>query len=98
MSPAFDVDIRFEGRDYAAQFAAGPMSIDSHFGWEYQLRELLALRLGSDVGRFAVGAGISLPKLQIDYAFLSHDDLGETHRISARLVIEEAKYRRVNGQ
>jgi hypothetical protein len=94
MSPAFDVDIRFEGRDYAAQFAAGPMSIDSHFGWEYQMRELLALRLGADVGRFTVGAGISLPKLQIDYAFLSHDELGETHRISARLGIEESKYRR----
>lgn len=93
MSPAMDLEIRFEGRDYAAQFAAGRMSLDTHFGWEYQ-RELLALRLGSDVGQFTVGAGISLPKLQIDYAFLSHSDLGDTHRISARLSIEEAKYRR----
>jgi hypothetical protein len=94
MSPALDLEMRFEGRDYAAQFAAGRMSIDTHLGWEYQ-RELLALRLGSDVGRFTVGAGISLPKLQIDYAFLSHSDLGDTHRISARLSIEEAKYRRL---
>ncbi|MGH7599569.1 MAG: PorV/PorQ family protein [bacterium] len=93
MSPALDLEMRFEGRDYAAQFGAGPMSFDTHFGWEYQ-RELLALRFGSDVGQFTVGAGIGLPKLQIDYAFLSHGDLGDTHRISARLVIEEAKYRR----
>lgn len=93
MSPALDLEMRFEGRDYAAQFGAGPVSFDTHFGWEYQ-RELLALRFGSDVGQFTVGAGIGLPKLQIDYAFLSHGDLGDTHRISARLVIEEAKYRR----
>ncbi len=93
MSPALDLEMRFEGRDYAAQFASGLVSFDTHLGWEYQ-RELLALRFGSDVGEFTVGAGLSLPKLQIDYAFLSHGELGETHRISARLSIEEAKYRR----
>lgn len=93
MSPAVDLEIHFEGRDYSAQLAAGPASFDTHLGWEYQ-HELLALRFGSDVGHFTVGAGIGLPKLQIDYAFLSHGDLGDTHRISARLVIEEAKYRR----
>jgi hypothetical protein len=93
MSPALDLEVRFEGRDYAAQFATGPVSVDTHLGWEYQ-REFFALRFGSDVGHFATGAGINLPKLQIDYAFLSHGDLGNTHRISARLSIEEAKYRR----
>jgi hypothetical protein len=94
MSPAIDFETRFEGRDYSAQFAAGGLvSLDTHLGWEYQ-RDVFALRLGSDVGRFAAGAGISLPKLQIDYAFLSHSDLGDTHRISARLTIEESKYRR----
>ena len=93
MSPAIDFEIRFEGRDFASQFAAGPVSLDSHFGWEYQ-REAFAFRFGSDVGDFAAGAGISLPKLQIDYAFMSHSDLGDTHRISARLSIEELKYRR----
>lgn len=93
MSPALDLEMRFEGRDYASQFGAGPVSLDTHLGWEYQ-RELLALRFGSDVGQFTVGAGIGLPKLQIDYAFLSHGELGDTHRISARLVIDEAKYRR----
>jgi hypothetical protein len=93
MSPALDFEMRFEGRDYAAQFGAGPLSFDTHFGGEYE-RELLAVRFGSDVGQFTIGAGVGLPKLQIDYAFFSHGDLGDTHRISARLVIEEAKYRR----
>lgn len=93
MAPALDFEIRFEGRDFASQLAAGPVSLDSHLGWEYQ-REAFAFRFGSDVGNFAVGAGINLPKLQIDYAFLNHSDLGESHRISARLAIEELKYRR----
>jgi hypothetical protein len=94
MSPAIDFDIRFEGRDYASQFSAGAVSVDTHFGWEYQFQEVFALRLGSDIGRFAAGAGINLPKLQVDYAFIGHEDLGETHRISARFTIEAAKFRR----
>ncbi len=93
MAPALDFEIRFEGRDFASQLAAGPVSLDSHLGWEYQ-REAFAFRVGSDVGNFAVGAGINLPKLQVDYAFLGHSELGDTHRISARLSIEELKYRR----
>ncbi len=94
MSPALDFDIRFEGRDYAAQLAAGPVSVDTHLGWEYQFQEVFSLRLGSDVGRFAAGAGINLPKIQVDYAFIGHEDLGETHRVSARFTIEATKYRR----
>jgi hypothetical protein len=94
MSPAIDLELRFEGRDYAAQVAVGPVSADTHLGWEYQFKDLLAVRLGSDAGQFAAGAGIRLPKLQIDYAFLRHEDLDNTHRISARLTIQEARFRR----
>lgn len=93
IAPAIDFDIRFEGRDYAAQFAAGPVSVDSHLGWEYQYQNLFALRLGSDVGKFSAGAGLNLSKLQIDYAFLSHDELGSSHRISARLSLHGARSR-----
>jgi hypothetical protein len=91
IAPAIDFDIRFEGRDYAAQIAAGPVSLDSHLGWEYQFQNLFALRLGSDVGKLSAGAGINLPKFQIDYAFLSHDDLGNSHRISARVSFNGAR-------
>jgi len=94
VSPAVDIEMRFEGRDYAAQVAAGPVSADIHFGGEYQFKELLAVRIGSDAGNFAAGAGIRLPKLQIDYAFMRHDDLDASHRISARLTIMEPKFRR----
>jgi len=94
MSPALDFELRFEGRDYAAQAAVGPVSADAHVGWEYQFKDLLAVRFGSDAGNFAAGAGIRLPKLQIDYAFLRHRDLDNSHRISARLTIQEPRFRR----
>ena len=94
MAPAVDFDIRFEGRDYAAQFASGPVSVDSHLGWEYQFRDLFALRVGSDIGQLTAGAGLNLRKFQFDYAFLSHDDLGNSHRVSAKFSFADPKYHR----
>ncbi len=92
--PALDVDVRFENRRYASQFNIGNVSFDSHFGLEYQFRQLMAIRFGADTGRFTAGVGIKLPKLHVDYAFLSHSDLGDTHRISLKLTIEEDKFKR----
>ncbi len=92
--PAFDMDVRFENRRYSAQYNFDRVSFDLHFGMEYRLKQLLALRLGLDTGRFSAGIGVKLPKLNVDYAFLSHDDLGNTHRISLVLTIEEDKFKR----
>ena len=61
---------------------------------EYLLKKLLALRMGLDTGRFTAGVGVKLPKLNVDYAFLSHSDLGDTHRISLILTLEEDKFKR----
>lgn len=92
--PAFDMDVRFENRRYSAQYNLGSVSFDLHFGMEYRLKKLLALRMGLDTGRFSAGVGVKLPKLDVDYAFLNHNDLGNTHRISLILSIEENKFRR----
>ena len=92
--PAFDMDIRFENRRISAQYNLGSVSFDLHFGAEYRLKNLLAFRLGLDTGRFTAGAGIKLPRLNVDYAFLSHQDLGDTHRISVILTLEEEKFKR----
>jgi hypothetical protein len=92
--PAFDMDIRFENRRYSAQYNLGRVSFDLHFGTEYRLKNLLAFRLGLDTGRFTAGVGIKLPKLNVDYAFLSHQDLGDTHRVSVILTLEEQKFKR----
>ncbi len=95
MQPALDFIFRFENRQQTSAANIGRASMDVNFGWEYQYQNSFAFRLGTaEVGRFTAGVGIHLPKLQIDYAFLSHEELGATHRISARLTIKEPKFKR----
>jgi hypothetical protein len=91
---ATDTDIRFEGRQIAAQSHLGAVSFDFHAGCELLLRRVVALRIGSDTGHLTAGAGIKLPHVNLDYAFLGHDQLGATHRVSVRVRIEENKYAR----
>jgi hypothetical protein len=76
-------DIRFEGRARSAQYHAGPASADIHLGFEYLIKDRLALRLGSDQGRFAAGAGLRLGRCSVDYAFLGSSELGNSTRVSA---------------
>jgi len=91
--PALDFDTRFENRGSTSQASVGPVSFDAHLGLEYVLFRAIAFRLGSDVGHFTAGAGLRLPQLYLDYAFMSHD-LGDTHRISLKLSIEKEKLRK----
>ncbi len=92
--PAVDIDTRFEGRKFASQAHIGGVSLDSHYGVEIAYRQVVFLRAGSDVGHFTAGAGIQLPRLRFDAAFLSHKVLGDTYRISVTIAIEEEKFRR----
>jgi hypothetical protein len=99
ITPALDLDIRFENRQYASMFHVGPISFDTHIGFEYNFKNIFAVRGGyNDVKQFTVGAGIKLPKLNIDYSFArfssSENDLGDTHRISIMLTLEEPKFLR----
>jgi hypothetical protein len=61
-------------------------------------KKVIAVRAGyNEIGNITLGAGIHLRKLDIDYSFAKFDaadQLGNTHRISLRLTIEEEKYRR----
>ncbi|MFN0157743.1 MAG: PorV/PorQ family protein [Bacteroidota bacterium] len=99
-APAIDFDIRFENRQYASTFNAGPISMDLHGGLEFQLKNLVALRVGySDVKQITFGAGLQLPKLNIDYSFAKFDginQLGNTHRISLMFTLEAEQFRRVS--
>ncbi|HOJ18484.1 MAG TPA: PorV/PorQ family protein [Ignavibacteriaceae bacterium] len=98
--PALDFDIRFENRQFASQFNIGPVSFDPHAGLEIAYKSLFAIRAGyNDVKQFTVGAGVKLPKLNIDYSFarfnMSEDDrLPDTHRISLILTLEEPRFMR----
>ncbi|MFQ5865411.1 MAG: PorV/PorQ family protein [bacterium] len=95
IQPAMDFIFRFENRRQSAKANLGFTSFDVNLGWEYQYQNVFAIRIGgSDVKQFTAGVGLRFPKLHIDYAFLGHKDLGGTHRISARLTLEEPKFRR----
>jgi len=97
IQPALDFIFRFENRQESALSHLGFTSVDVNLGWEYQYQDAFAIRLGaSEVGNFTAGVGVHLPKLHIDYAFLGHQDLGSTHRISAKLTFEEPKFKRKN--
>lgn len=100
ITPALDFDVRFENRRFASNFHLGPVSFDMHAGLEYNYKNIFAVRCGyNDVKQFTVGAGIKLPKLNIDYSFARFnmdelDRLPDTHRISVILTLEEPKFLR----
>lgn len=98
--PALDFDIRFENRQFASNFNLGPVSFDMHAGLEWNIENLVYIRGGyNDVKQFTVGAGVKLPKLNIDYSFARFnqselDRLPDSHRISIMLTLEEPKFLR----
>lgn len=97
-TPAVDFDVRFENRRTASMFHVGGISVDVHSGIEYTFKNVVSLRAGyTDIKAPAFGAGIHLPKLNIDYSFLKFDktdQLGDTHRISLMFTLESDRYKR----
>lgn len=96
--PTLETSIHFENLGSLAELHAGPLSMDFLFGLEYQFKHIIAIRAGyNDLKMFTIGAGVHLPRLSIDYAFQSfsaQDQLGNTHRISFTLSLEQEKWRR----
>jgi len=101
-TPAIGGDVRFENRRFASRVHLGALSLDPVFGLEYEYKNAFALRVGyNDVKSLTVGAGIHLRKLDIDYSFAKFDatdQLGNTHRISLRITLQEDKFRRGSGE
>jgi len=98
LTPAVDFDIRFENRKKSANASLGPVSFDMHAGIEYSFRNLISLRTGySDLGNLTLGAGVKLPKINIDYSFSKFDgleELGNSHLISLTFTLEDEKFQR----
>lgn len=96
--PASDLDVRFENRRTASNFNIGAVSFDFHGGLEYNYANLFSIRGGyNEIGNLTLGAGIKLPKINIDYSFAKFDgdeQLGNTHRISLTFTLEEDKFKR----
>ncbi len=97
-APVVDIDVRFEHRLFASNAHLGSMSLDFHEGLEYSYQHLAALRVGySELGSLNVGAGIHLPKFDIDYSFSRYQDdqqIGNTHRISLMFTFEAPQFAR----
>jgi hypothetical protein len=82
---ASDADVRYEGRKFSAQYWVGDISWDMHYGVEIGYRKNLAARLGFDQGEFTAGAGLLIRQFGLDVAFLSHDQLDNTYRVSLQV-------------
>lgn len=96
--PALDLDVRFENRRTASMMHVGRISADAHSGLEYQFKKLVSLRAGySDVKQFTIGAGLRLPKLNVDYSFAKFggdNGIGDSHRISLMFTLEADQFKR----
>lgn len=101
-APVIDVDVRFENRKFASSASLGPVSLDPHFGLEFDYNKLFAFRVGySDIKQVTFGAGVHLNKLDVDYSYAQFgatNDLGNTHRVSLRFVLQSEQYKRVNAE
>lgn len=81
-----DARVRFED-EAGSTFSTGGVPWDLRAGVEYWYREAFALRLGNErfgdeTNPFTVGAGIRVRRFAFDYAFRSHSDLDDIHRVS----------------
>jgi hypothetical protein len=96
------VDVRFDGRR-AFLLNVGDVSFEPRLGAEFDYRDIVAVRgginrvqhsdaLGWDITP-SVGAGLNLAQFSINYAFGdfggASSELGYSHRISARLRLEQ---------
>lgn len=79
--PVLDLRVNFENRE-SSQLSIDLMGIDLHTGMEIRLKKMIAFRLGLDSGLFTAGSGIRVSAFRVDYGFLGHSELGNTHRIS----------------
>ncbi len=82
---AADLDLRYENRKSAAQYWIGELSADMHYGAEVSYKGTLSGRVGLDQGDFTAGAGLWINRFSLDMAFLSHEELDNTYRISLLL-------------
>jgi hypothetical protein len=78
-----DIDTMFEGREETAWASLGGVSYDPKAGLEYWYGQRIAIRAGIQSQQFTAGASIRLSLAGIDYAFLGHEDLDSSHRLSA---------------
>ena len=56
-----------------------------NLGFEFGYKDLIFGRMGLYQGDYTLGAGLQYKRFIIDYAFVTHSELGNTNKISAGL-------------
>lgn len=82
LSAGIEFDIYFEGRKIASQWNVSTVSIDNHLGLELSIKDIFFLRTGNNYGYLTAGGGFKYKSFLFDYGFMSHQELGSTHRFS----------------
>lgn len=80
-----EFETRFE--NYDGVIEPGPLSFDPHIGAEFTLLDRVYLRTGVDRDDFSAGAGLRIAFFRVDYAFVTNNELDNTHRIGVTLEI-----------
>ena len=80
-----DSDVRFEGRKNSTQYWIGNASFDMHYGFESWYKKRVAGRFGFDQSNFTAGFGLQIKQFILDVAYLNHDQLDNSYRISLQI-------------
>ena len=79
---AVEVSVPVERRRANYSTTSAYMMSLLHLGAEYSLYERMFLRTGLDERNLTFGAGLRVRRLAVDYAWIGHRDLNQTHRVS----------------
>jgi hypothetical protein len=81
---AADLALTFDGRQTASTFSIGSaIGGDPRIGFEAGYRRVFAARVGWQESGVTAGAGFRVRGFGVDYAFVPHEELGSSHRVSA---------------
>lgn len=72
----------FEGRELAAQFSAGGISLDLRWGAQLLYRHTVAVRGGMNAENPTLGVGLLLGRFSIDGAWSGAETLDDSYRVS----------------
>jgi hypothetical protein len=78
-----DAEVKFENYRGAAQYWQGSISIDTRAGFEVGFKNTAFGRAGSDMGKLALGGGVSISSFDFDIAFQRNTDIDDSFRLSA---------------
>jgi len=81
LTAAFDVRMTFDGKD-GSQLEGETVSAEFRPGLEYWFRKTLAGRVGASGDRVTAGFGVRYGGFGADYAFVGHEELDNSHRVS----------------